>query len=68
MPSCPSLPASRQLVAELDVTADELCAQDRLPSLLEAVGAVPDPRTGHLITHAWPMLLGLVACGMLRGA
>ncbi|MEU9730695.1 ISAs1 family transposase [Streptomyces sp. NPDC048002] len=42
-------------------------ARPCLPSLLEAVRTVPDPRTPHLVTHAWPMLLGLVACAMLCG-
>ncbi|MFB7928833.1 ISAs1 family transposase [Streptomyces sp. NPDC056039] len=26
-----------------------------------------DPRTSHLVTHPWPMLLGLVACALLCG-
>jgi predicted transposase YbfD/YdcC len=44
-----------------------LCTPERLPSLLEAVRGVPDPRAPHLVAHAWPMLLGLVACAMLCG-
>jgi hypothetical protein len=67
MPSCPTLPTSRQLAEELDVASGELCTPDRLPSLLEAVRAVPDPRTAHLVTHSWPMLLGLAACATLCG-
>ncbi|MEU2995471.1 ISAs1 family transposase [Streptomyces griseoincarnatus] len=67
MPSCPTLPTSRQLAAELGPAADQLSAPERLPSLLEAVRTVPDPRTPHLVTHSWPMLLGLVACAMLCG-
>ncbi|MET7691771.1 hypothetical protein ABZT06_27955 [Streptomyces sp. NPDC005483] len=39
----------------------------RLPPLLDAVREVPHPRTAHLVTHSWPMLLGLVACAMLYG-
>ncbi|MGX4694992.1 ISAs1 family transposase [Streptomyces sp. JNUCC 63] len=67
MPSCPTLPASRQLAEQLDLIGEELCTPERLPSLLEAVRAVPDPRTPHLVTHAWPMLLGLLACATLCG-
>jgi len=67
MPSCPTLPVTRQLVDQLGVEPDELCTPERLPSLLDAVRAVPDPRTSHLVTHAWPMLVGLVACAMLCG-
>ncbi|MCN0154358.1 transposase family protein [Salinispora arenicola] len=43
-----------------------MCTPAKLPSLLEAVGAVPDPRSPHLVTHP-PMLLGLVACALLCG-
>src|SRR5215469_18370064 len=67
MPSCPILPASRQLAGELGLRPEELCAPQRLPSLLDAVRRVPDPRTAHLVAHSWPMLLGLVACAMLCG-
>lgn len=67
MPSCPTLPASRQLAAQLGVTGQELCTPERLPSLLDAVRTVPDPRAAHLVTHPWLMLLGLVACAMLCG-
>lgn len=52
---------------ELPGSGAELCTPERLPSLLEAVWAVPDPRTAHLVVHAWPMLLGLVAAAMLCG-
>ncbi len=48
--------------------AEELCTPEMLPSPLDAVRAVPDPRTPHLVTHPWPMLLGLVACALLCGA
>ncbi|MET7858181.1 ISAs1 family transposase [Streptomyces sp. NPDC005318] len=44
-----------------------MCTPQRLPSLLEAVRSVPDPRAAHLVTHPWPTLLGLVACAMLCG-
>jgi predicted transposase YbfD/YdcC len=67
MPSCPTLPTSRQLATELGVDSSELCTPERLPSLLDAVRSVPDPRAPHLITHPWPMLLGLVGCAMLCG-
>ncbi|WP_461092285.1 ISAs1 family transposase, partial [Streptomyces incanus] len=67
MPSCPTLPTSRQLSEQHGLDAEELCTPERLLSLLEAVRAVPDPRAPHLVTHAWPMLLGLVACAMLCG-
>ncbi|MFF0000926.1 transposase family protein [Streptomyces avermitilis] len=67
MPSCPTLPASRQLADQLGVQSEELCAPDTLPSLLEAVRTVPDPRAPHLVTHPLPMLLGLVACALLCG-
>ena len=62
MPSCPTLPTSRQLADQLGVEVQELCTPAKLPSLLEAVGAVPDPRSPHLVTYPLPMLLGLVAC------
>ncbi|MFE6975593.1 ISAs1 family transposase [Streptomyces sp. NPDC057682] len=52
---------------QLDVDPDTLCTPERLPSLLDAVRQVPDPRTSHLVTHAWPMVLGLVACALLCG-
>ncbi|MGW1165999.1 transposase family protein [Streptomyces sp. NPDC001153] len=42
-----------------------MCTPAKLPSLLEAVGAVPDPRSAHLVTYPLPMLLGLVACALL---
>ena len=67
MPSCLTLSASRQLAAQLDVAIDGLCTPDKLPSLVEAVRTVPDPRTPHLVTHPLPMLLGLVACALLCG-
>ncbi|MFI6663226.1 hypothetical protein ACIBL8_48050 [Streptomyces sp. NPDC050523] len=41
---------------------------EHLPSLLEAVRNVPDPRTPHLLTHAWPILPGLLARAMPCGA
>jgi hypothetical protein len=43
MPSCTTLPVSRQLAARLDATTDELCASERLPSLLDAVRKVALP-------------------------
>ncbi|WP_331729114.1 transposase family protein (plasmid) [Streptomyces sp. NBC_01003] len=67
MPSCPALPTSRQLAKQLDLVGEELCTPECLPSLLEAVRSVPDPRTPHLVTHPLPMLLGLVACALLCG-
>ncbi|MEU3342865.1 ISAs1 family transposase [Streptomyces sp. NPDC006668] len=67
MPSCPTLPTSRQLAGQLGVSGAELCATGTLPSLLEAVRTVPDPRAAHLVTHPLPMLLGLVACAVLCG-
>lgn len=67
MPSCPTLPAACQLVDQLGVTPEEWCTPQRLPSLLDAFRTVPDPRAPHLVTHAWPMLPGLVACAMLCG-
>lgn len=67
MPSCPTLSTTRQLADQLDIPPEELCTPERLPSLLDAVRAVPDPRASHLVTHAWPMLLGLMACAMLCG-
>src|SRR5690349_10695857 len=67
MPSCPTLPASRQLADQLGVNGVELCATGALPSLVEAVRTVPDPRAAHLVTHPLPMLLGLVACAVLCG-
>ncbi|MBC9729803.1 transposase family protein [Streptomyces sp. TRM68367] len=67
MPPCPTLPTSRQLAEQHDLAAEELCTPDRLPSLLDAVRTVPDPRAAHPITHPWPMLLGLVACALLCG-
>jgi hypothetical protein len=67
MPSCPTLPTSRQLADQLGVQSEELCAPDKLPSLLVAVRTVPDPRAPHLVTHPLPMLLGLVACALLCG-
>lgn len=67
MSSCPTLPTSRQLADELALTSDELLEPDRLPSLLDAVRAVPDPRAPHLVTHPLPVLLGLVACALLCG-
>src|SRR5262249_37715288 len=67
MPSCLTLPASRQLAEEFALAPEELCTPEKLPSLLDAVREVPDPRTPHLATHAWPMLLALVACPMLCG-
>jgi len=67
MPFRPTLPTSRQLAEQLDLVGDELCTPHRLPSPLEAVRAVPDPRTPHLVTHTWSMLLGLVACALLCG-
>lgn len=68
MSSCPALSTTRQLTDRLDIPHEELCTPERLPSLPDAVRAVPDPRTSHLLTRAWPMLLGLVACAMLCGA
>src|SRR5919206_5002170 len=66
--SCPLLPASRQLADHLGVEVEELYTPARLPSLLEAVGAVPDPRSAHLVTYPLPMLLGLMAaCAVLCG-
>ncbi|MBC9725109.1 ISAs1 family transposase [Streptomyces sp. TRM68367] len=44
-----------------------MCTPETLPSLLDAVRTVPDPRATHLVTHPWPMLLGLVACALLCG-
>jgi predicted transposase YbfD/YdcC len=67
MSSCPTLPVSRQLAEQLGFQGEELCTPDKLPSLLEAVRAVPDPRAPHLVTHPLPMLLGLVACALLCG-
>ncbi|GFH38509.1 transposase family protein [Streptomyces pacificus] len=67
MPSCPTLPTPRQLADQHGLVLEELCTSERLPSLSEAVRAVPDPRTSHPVTHAWPMLLGLVACATLCG-
>lgn len=67
MPSCPTLPTSRQLADQLRVAVEELCTPAKLPSLLEAVGAVPDPRSAYLVKHPLPMLLGLVACALLCG-
>jgi hypothetical protein len=67
MPSCPTLPTSRQLADQLGVEVEELCTPAKLPSLLDAVGAVPDPRSAHLVTYPLPMLLGLVACARLCG-
>ncbi|MGW0880339.1 ISAs1 family transposase [Streptomyces sp. NPDC002671] len=68
MSSCPTclLPGHLDGV-ELPCSGEELCTPERLPSLLDAVRAVPDPRASQLVTHAWPMLLGLVACAMLCG-
>lgn len=68
MPSCPTLPASRELADQLRFSPDELCTPERVGSLLDAVRAVPDPRTAYLVTHGWTMLLGLLACGTLCGA
>jgi len=67
MPSCPTLTASRQLAHQLGTQGEELCVPDKLPSLLQAVRTVPDPRAPHLVTHPLPMLLGLVACALLCG-
>lgn len=68
MSSCPTLSASRQLADQLGLDPDELCAEHQLPSLLEAVRDMSDPRAPHLVTHAWPMLLGLAGCALLCGA
>ncbi|MFD8723520.1 transposase family protein [Streptomyces sp. NPDC059629] len=67
MPSCPTLPTSRQLVDQLGVDGVELCTPATLPALPEAVRTVPDPRAPHLVSHPLPMLLGLVACALLCG-
>ena len=67
MPSCPTLPTSRQLADQLGVKGAELCTPATLASLLEAARSVPDPRAPHLVTHPLPMLLGLVACAVLCG-
>lgn len=67
MPSCPTLPTSRQLAEQHGLAAEELCAPETLPSLLDAVRTVPDPRTAHLVAHPLPTLLGLVACALLCG-
>ncbi|MGW0827892.1 ISAs1 family transposase [Streptomyces sp. NPDC002845] len=67
MSSCPTLPKSRQLAEQQGLAAEELCTPERLPSLLDAVRTVPDPRAANLVTHPWPMLLGLVACALLCG-
>lgn len=67
MPSCPTLPSSRQLAGELGLASEELCTTERLPSLVEAMRAVPDPRAPHLVTHPLPMLLALVGCALLCG-
>ncbi|WBO68717.1 transposase family protein [Streptomyces camelliae] len=69
-PAChPARPCPRRakLADQHGLILEELCTSEQLPSLLEAVRAVPDPRTSHLVTNAWPMLLGLVACAMLCG-
>ncbi|MFF8366970.1 hypothetical protein ACF05F_33890 [Rhodococcus erythropolis] len=60
MTSSLTLPTSRQL----NVEREGLCAPDTLPSLLDAVRSVSDPRAPHLIMHPLPMLLGLVACAL----
>ncbi|MGW2699927.1 transposase family protein [Streptomyces sp. NPDC001340] len=65
--SCLTLPTSRQLAGQLGIASDELCTPDKLPSLVEAVRAIPDPRAPHLVTHPLPILLGLVACALLCG-
>lgn len=67
MSSCPTLPMSRQLADQHGLAAEELCTPERLPSLLDAVRTIPDPRAAHLVTHPLPMLLGLVACALLCG-
>ncbi|MEU9247438.1 transposase family protein [Streptomyces sp. NPDC048385] len=68
MPSCPTLPTSRQLAQQHGLDAEELCTPETLPSLLDAVRTIPDPRAAaHLVTHPWPMLLGLVAYALPCG-
>ncbi|MFM9550720.1 transposase family protein [Streptomyces caniscabiei] len=68
MPSWPALPTPRQLADQHGLVLEKLGTSERLPSLLEAVQAVPDPRASHLVTqHAWLMLLGLVVCATLCG-
>lgn len=45
MTPCPTLPVSRQLADQLQLTPEELREPECLGSLLDAVRAVPDPRT-----------------------
>ncbi|MFD0507766.1 transposase family protein [Streptomyces chiangmaiensis] len=67
MPYSPTLPTLHQLTEQHGLAAEGLRTPETLNSLLDALRSVPDPRAAHLVTHPWPMLLGLVACALLCG-
>lgn len=55
---------ARRLADQLGVDPHDLCTPRQLTSLLWTIRDVPDPRAPHLVTHAWPLLLNLVACAL----